>query len=126
MPHPDGDKTDKAGNKYFGWEEDYDEWMPERSSRIAPYQKHTTDALEHQTSAAQNANPSAAKTSDEVKGPLVDDSMDHLVDQVEGQRIFAVQRKQCRSDLLIDFLNVFGRLGGFDNLLKRLQDFGEP
>ena len=52
VPHPNGDKTDKQGNKYFGWEEEFDEWMPERSARIAPYQKYTTDALENQTSAA--------------------------------------------------------------------------
>lgn len=93
VPHPNGDKTDKAGNKYFGWEEEYDEWMTERSSRIAQYQKHTTDSLENQTTAAQNANPSAAKASEDVKTLVVDDSMDHLVDQIEGQRIFAVQRK---------------------------------
>lgn len=37
VPHPNGDKTDKNGNKYFGWEEVYDEWMPECSARIAPY-----------------------------------------------------------------------------------------
>ena len=90
MPHPNGDKTDKQGNKYFGWEEEFDEWMPERSARIAPYQKYTTDSLEHQTSAAQNSNPSAGKATDEIKAPLVDDSMDALVDQVDGQRIFAV------------------------------------
>ena len=81
-----------SGNKYFGWEEYYDEWMTERSARIAPYQKHTTETLENQTSAAQNANPSAAKSED-VKTLQVDDSMDLLVDRVEGQRIFAVQRK---------------------------------
>lgn len=91
--HPEGDSTDKAGNKYFGWEECFDEWMTERSSRIAPYQKHTTESLENQTTAAQNANPSAAKASEDVKSGQVDDSMDHLADQVEGQRIFAVQRK---------------------------------
>lgn len=124
VEHPSGDKTDKAGNKYFGWEEEYDEWMPERSARIAPYQKYTTEGLENQTSAAQNANPGAGKSED-VKGLQVDDSVDHLVEHIEGQRIFAVQRKQCRSDLLIDFLNVFGRLGGFDKLLARMQEFGE-
>jgi hypothetical protein len=35
-----------------------------------------------------------------------------------------VQRKQCRSDLLIDFLNTFGRLGGFEKLVERMSDFG--
>lgn len=26
--HPMGDKKDKDGNKYFGWEPTYDEWIP--------------------------------------------------------------------------------------------------
>ena len=82
MPHPDGDKTDKQGNKYFGWEEEYDEWMPARSARIAPYQKYTTDSLENQTSAAQNTT--TTKATEDVKGTLVDDSMDALVEQIEG------------------------------------------
>lgn len=84
VPHPNGDKTDKQGNKYFGWEEDYDEWMPARSARIAPYQKYTTDALENQTSAAQNSAPASNKASEDVKVPQVDDSMDALVEYIEG------------------------------------------
>lgn len=49
VPHPDGDRTDNAGNKYFGWPEEFDEWIPERSSRIAPYKTYTTESLENQT-----------------------------------------------------------------------------
>jgi len=120
VPHPDGDKVDKEGTRYMGWEECYDEWMTERSARLAPYQKHTTEALENQTSAAQNGANAAAGASGEAKTHGVDDSLDHLVDQIEGQRIFAVQRKQCRSDLLIDFINTFGRLGGLDKMLERV------
>ena len=127
VPHPNGDKTDKKGYKYFGWEEEYDEWMPEWSARIAPYQTHTTDSLENQTQAAQIAVPTstANKQSEDIKKPAVDDSMDAMVEEVEGERVYAVQRKQCRSDLMVEFLNTFGRLGGFDKLLQRLQDFGE-
>lgn len=51
--------------------------------------------------------------------------MDDLVSESAGQRIYAVQRKQCRSDLLIDFLNTFGNLGGFDKIVERMEDFGE-
>ena len=32
--HPEGDKTDAAGNKFFGWEEAMDEWLPLYSARI--------------------------------------------------------------------------------------------
>ena len=37
VTHPEGDKTDKAGNKYFGWEEEHDEWLPQYSARIQRY-----------------------------------------------------------------------------------------
>jgi len=47
--------------------------------------------------------------------------MDLLVTQHNGQDIFAVHRKACRSDLLIDFINSFGRLGGFRIILERFQ-----
>ena len=57
--HEKGDKTDKQGNKYSGWEEEFDEWITLRSPRITAYQKHTTDSLVNQTAEAQNANPLA-------------------------------------------------------------------
>ena len=77
--------------------------------------------------AAQNANPATKnnKTDDVSKAPLIDDSLDKLVDKTDGKRIYAVQRKQCRSDLLIDFINTFGNEGGFEKLIERIQDFSE-
>ena len=39
-----------------------------------------------------------------------------------GELIFAVQRNDCRSELLTDFLNTFGRQGGFESVLKRIQE----
>ena len=32
--HPMGDKKDPDGNKYFGWEPTYDEWIPLYSAKI--------------------------------------------------------------------------------------------
>jgi hypothetical protein len=34
--HPMGDKKDQDGNKYFGWEPTYDEWIPLYSAKIRP------------------------------------------------------------------------------------------
>ena len=49
-----------------------------------------------------------------MKNTDVDDSLDMQVTHEKDQEIFAVQREECRSDLHIDFINTFGRLGGFD------------
>ena len=35
--HPEGDKTDKDGNKFFGWEEEHDEWFQLYTTRIQRY-----------------------------------------------------------------------------------------
>lgn len=32
--HPEGDKTDSAGNRFFGWDETNDDWLPLYSARI--------------------------------------------------------------------------------------------
>ena len=34
MNHPDGDKTDAQGARFFGWEEAWDEWLPLYSARV--------------------------------------------------------------------------------------------
>jgi hypothetical protein len=44
-----------------------------------------------------------------------------VINEKDGQRIYAVQRKQCKSDLINQFLNTFGRLGGFDMILQRIE-----
>lgn len=105
--HPDGDSTDKDGNKYFGWQESFDEWITLFSARIAKYQTHTGDDLRQQSQNYQNTNPLATASADARSGN-VDDQYDHKVSEIDGKRIYAVQRKQCRSDLLIQFLNKFG------------------
>lgn len=60
---------------------------------------------------AQNAIPG----SDDAP---VDDSLDEVLGAELKTPIFAVQRTKCRSDLLINFINYFGRLGGFEKMLE--------
>ena len=54
VEHPDGDKKDEGGVPFFGWNKDFDEWMPLYSARVAPFQQHTNDSFLNQTSLAQN------------------------------------------------------------------------
>lgn len=51
---PNGDKIDDQGNKFFGWEDKYDDWVPLYSSCLVKYQTHTDGSFKDQTSAAQN------------------------------------------------------------------------
>lgn len=120
--HPEGDKSDKAGRKFFGWEEAYDEWFPLYSARIDKHNTHTSENIDHMTEAAQNKN-STTKASTEASNDFeVADELDDLVTVIGENKIFAVQRAQCRSDLLIDFLNLFGNLGGFEKMLATINN----
>jgi len=51
-----GDKKDPDGNKYFGWEPTYDEWIPLYSAKIKPSAlkivENDITGLENQTSLA--------------------------------------------------------------------------
>lgn len=35
--HSDGDQTDTDGNKFFGWDSSYDEWITLYSPRITKF-----------------------------------------------------------------------------------------
>lgn len=35
--HPEGSKTDEDGEKYFGWSEKYDNWIPISDIRVQKY-----------------------------------------------------------------------------------------
>jgi hypothetical protein len=50
--HPDGDKQDKNGLKFYGWDEFYDEWFPLYSSRLAKFNTHTAEGVDHMTTDA--------------------------------------------------------------------------
>jgi hypothetical protein len=117
--HPDGDKTDGDGNKFYGWEDSYDEWLPLQSARLAPLHTHTDSSFKNMTSEAQTKKPEKETKAEDEAPP--DESLDLVVTHHKGAEIFAVQRKACLSDLLIDFLNEFGRLGGFDKIMERVE-----
>lgn len=79
VPDPKGDKTDKEGNKFFGWEDTFDEWITLYAPIIAPYQKFSDPNLQKQSAEAQNAVPDDT---------LVDDSLDEELGK--DLNIFAV------------------------------------
>lgn len=67
-----GDKVDEKGNKFFGWESTFDEWIPLYSARITEYQKYTKGEMD---------SVAAEKKNEEVKvvvdaSDLVDDGLD--------------------------------------------------
>jgi hypothetical protein len=106
--HPDGDKVDKAGVKFFGWDETFDEWLPLYSPRIQKFNTYTSDNIDHMTTVAQNKNTTQKSSSDHSNDQHVEDELDSIVSSVGDKEIFAVQRSQCRSDLIVTFLNNFG------------------
>lgn len=120
--HPEGDKKDKNGEKFFGWEESYDEWFPLYSARLNRFNTHTSENIDYMTEAAQNKNSTTKASTDQSNNFDITDELDDLVSEIGDNKIFAVQRAQCRSDLLIDFLNLFGNLGGFEKMLSILQE----
>lgn len=85
--HPDGDKTDDQGNKFYGWEDKYDDWVPLYSACLARYRTYTDGSFRDQTSAAQNSQNTAQKKNEE-KG--VEDSLDMSVTHEKEQLIYAV------------------------------------
>ena len=82
ISHPDGDKKDQDGTNFFGWDKEYDEWVPLFSARLASFKEHT-EGFENQTSSAQNTN----STKNAAPDTKVDDQMDMLV---ENKDIYAV------------------------------------
>ena len=45
MNHPDSDCTDMQGNKFYGWNDIFDEWINLYSARIAPHKQHTGEGF---------------------------------------------------------------------------------
>ena len=68
-----GDKVDDKGNKFFGWEQTFDEWIPLYSARITEYSKFTQGELD--SVAAENKKGEVKVTVDVSE--MVDDGLDH-------------------------------------------------
>ena len=75
-----GDKTDEKGNKFFGWESTFDEWIPLYSARITEYSKFTQGELD--SVAAENKKGEVKVIVDASDD--VDDTLDHQVKVDQG------------------------------------------
>lgn len=51
--------------------------------------------------------------------------MDEILGASATHTIYAVQRVTCKSDHAINFINTFGRLGGFDKMMKIMEGVKE-
>ncbi|CDW89068.1 ubiquitin carboxyl-terminal hydrolase family protein [Stylonychia lemnae] len=112
--HPEGSKTDDDQRKYFGWSEKFDETIPAYSPRIQKFQTFAKVPGDNQKNV--NNNSQYEET--------IDDQMDLLLFGriPEEEQVYAVLRRRCRSSLLVNFLNRFGQLGGFQKILNKIED----
>ena len=102
--HPEGNREDNNKEKFFGWSESFDEWIPAFNPRI---QKFNTFAKSFEESNSQLGNQKEYEDT-------IDDQMDILLYSKDPlQSVYAVGRKKCRSGLLVLFLNQFGVQGGY-------------
>lgn len=97
-----GQKSDEKGT-FDGWSSKFDEWIATYSPRIAPFYSKTSGK---------------GLTEDQD----LDDELDSLIQPEEGHtRVYAVPRvRNCISAVFLKLLNVFGSIGGFDNVLSLL------
>lgn len=59
-------------------------------------------------------------SSSNTEDPVVDDSNDKVYN-VEGKRIYAIIRSgYCKSTFLVNLVNKFGEMGGFDKIYERI------
>lgn len=76
--HPEGDKADAEGHRFFGWDDKFDEWMPRSSARIQEYGSRSDETFQNQTAEAQNNN-STTRTSAADSVTDAEDCLDLLV-----------------------------------------------
>lgn len=108
----DATKPDEDGRTYEGWSSRFDEWIPLWSPKIAKLYSH--------------AKPKSGKGTRYYEETVIDDSSDPQVKEGE-EPVFAVVRpRKCKSYLLVEVINSFGRLGGFDKMLEIMTDKDKP
>jgi hypothetical protein len=100
-----GSKNDARG-KFEGFSDKFDKWVSAYSPRLT-----------HFYTKSQNKSFSAEDID-------IQDEFDSAVEPKEGQlKVFAIPRiRKCQSRCLIDLLNLFGNLGGFDAFLKYFKE----
>lgn len=89
---------------------------------MAKYQTHTDDELKEQTTEAQNNSSTTRQAHGDTNSSAPEDEKDmECTHDPEGKELFAMPRKDCRSLLLVSYLNSFGRCQGFDKMLARCE-----
>jgi hypothetical protein len=57
---------------------------------------------------------------------VCDDGMDILLySHSDDEIVYALERKKCKSTLIVEFINKFGGLGGFELILEKCSKMGE-
>lgn len=100
--HP---RRDERG-PYIGYSDKFDEWVPVFTPRIVPFDSQVQDKPTHFE---------------------VDDSMDEKVTGFkEHKKAYVVPRSyHCISELYLHYVNTFGNLGCFEEILKIIKDTPE-
>ncbi|EAS02785.2 ubiquitin carboxy-terminal hydrolase (macronuclear) [Tetrahymena thermophila SB210] len=106
----DGNRLDEQnGKSYFGYDKQLDEWVSPHSGRLQRFNRLARKQVQQQT----------------LKNYLdyTDDAND-IIFEIENKanKIYAIQRTD-KNNNLVRYINYFGEIGGFDNILKRLQNF---
>jgi len=111
--YEDAQKVDDEGKKYDGWSNKFDETLPLCSAKVAKLYTYTKP----------KGSKSGTKSYEDF---FVDDSNDLQVKEGE-EMVYAVTRpRKSKSYLLIECLNLFGKLGGYDQMLEKMSDTKEP
>ncbi|KAL4448730.1 hypothetical protein ABPG74_012819 [Tetrahymena malaccensis] len=105
----DGNRFDEQkGKSYFGYDKQLDEWVSPHSTRLQRFNRLARNQVQQQT----------------LKNFLdyTDDANDIIFEnENKEKKIYAIQRTDKNSNL-VRYINYFGEIGGFDNILKRLQN----
>jgi hypothetical protein len=108
----DATKKDEEGKSYEGWSSRFDEWVPLCSAKVAKLYTH--------------AKPKGGRGTRLYEDTVIDDSTDPQL-KPEDPMIYAVTRpSKCKSYLLVQCINLFGELGGFDKILEIMTNKDKP
>jgi hypothetical protein len=108
----DAVKTDDGGKKYEGWSTRFDEWVPLWSPKVAKLYTH--------------AKPKTGRGTKMYEETVIDDSSDPQIKEGEPMIYSVIRPSKCKSYLLVQCLNLFGELGGYDKLLAKMTDKENP
>ena len=113
-----GTKKDADGRAYNGWSNTYDEWLNVFSIRI---QRPDTIAKIGRIACKKSIDD------EDKEKPNVEDLTDILLNNIEGEDIYTILRPdKVKSKAVIGIINAFGKEGGFEKMIQRIQDKAKP